>query len=115
MVLNVEVVRKRGRQACHEEESETQTEEGQTTRQRRSHRAPTKKECEDHMRTHIPFRSWCKHCLAGRGVATQHKSRRDSGEHEVAEVALDYCFLRDSEGGESVPVLVMKDRERANS
>ena len=28
----------------------------------------------------------------------------------MAEVALDYCFLRDSEGEQNVPVLVMKDR-----
>ena len=30
---------------------------------------------------------------------------------DVATVALDYCFLRNMPGEESIPVLVMRDRE----
>ncbi len=26
---------------------------------------PSVKEVEDHERTHLPFRSWCKHCVMG--------------------------------------------------
>ena len=27
---------------------------------------PTPQEVKDHERTHLPFRSWCKHCVFGR-------------------------------------------------
>ena len=29
---------------------------------------PTKEEREEHEKTHLPFRSWCRHCVRGRGV-----------------------------------------------
>ena len=50
--------------------------------------------------------------MSGRGVSTQHR-RRNLGEDsvEVATVAVDYCFLRNTTGEESIPVLVMRDRE----
>ena len=28
---------------------------------------PTKVEREEHEKTHLPFRSWCRHCVRGRG------------------------------------------------
>ena len=28
---------------------------------------PTKIEKEDHDKTHLPFRNWCRHCIRGRG------------------------------------------------
>ena len=65
-----------------------------------------------HLRTHLPYRSWCPHCVSGRGVSSQHR-RRDPGEDQVdvATVALDYCSLRNMPSGECIPVLVMRDRE----
>ena len=29
--------------------------------------APTAAQVEDHRKTHIPFRSWCRWCVLGRG------------------------------------------------
>ena len=29
-------------------------------------KAPTKEEREEHEKTHLPFRNWCKHCIRGR-------------------------------------------------
>ena len=56
---------------------------------------PTGREIEEHNRTHIPFRSWCKFC-------DQSAIKN--------EIAADYCFLRDVSGGPSQPVLVGRDR-----
>ena len=35
--------------------------------------APSKKQVDEHRETHIPFRSWCKWCVLGRGRGTQHR------------------------------------------
>ena len=67
-------------------------------------------EIQEHLRTHVPYRSRCQHCVSGRGVSTQHRRRipgKDSV--EVATVAVD-C-LRNTPGEDSIPVLVMRDRE----
>ena len=79
--------------------------------QRRQHRAPTEQEMEEHRGTHLPYRSWCPHCVAGRGPGTQHRKTRAADEKErgVASVAVDYCFLRNAVGGDYVPVVVMED------
>ena len=30
-------------------------------------RQPSHQETEEHEMTHLPFRSWCRHCIMGRG------------------------------------------------
>ena len=50
--------------------------------------------------------------MSGRGVSTQHRWRTPGEDSvEVATVAADYCFLRNTPGEESIPELVMRDRE----
>ena len=90
------------------DEFEIEREARQLGRQRHAHRLPTVVEMEEHLRTHLPCRSWCEHCVSGRGVSTQRR-RRNPGEDsvEVATVAVDYRFLRYMPGEESIPVLVM--------
>ena len=34
----------------------------------RSPRTPSKKEVDDHNRTHLPFQNWCEACIKGRGI-----------------------------------------------
>eukprot|EP00973_Karenia_brevis_P072635 10089624-Karenia_brevis.AAC.1 len=34
--------------------------------------APSRKEVEAHNATHLPYRSWCPHCVRGRGVSMHH-------------------------------------------
>ena len=34
--------------------------------------APTQTEIEEHCRTHIPFRSWCYHCVCGNALNDSH-------------------------------------------
>ena len=54
---------------------------------------PTAAEVEAHLPLHLEYRSWCRHCVAGRGVATQH--RQCSGDrHELGvTVSLVYRFM----------------------
>ena len=72
---------------------------------------PSAEERQRHEVTHLPFRDWCKVCVAG--AANDWGHRRDRGLEELAvpEVHFDYCFPRDKVGGEYVVVLVGRDRE----
>ena len=58
---------------------------------------PSKIERENHESTHLPFRNWCRHCVAGRGVASPHVKSKEKG--IIDEVAMDYCFPRGTKEG----------------
>ena len=38
-------------------------------------KGPTPREVEEHEETHLPFRNWCKVCIAARGVDDGHPDR----------------------------------------
>ena len=76
---------------------------------------PTKEEVDNHMTTHVPFRSWCPHCVRGKSKGLAH--RRQAHEHEIPTLAVDYMFMTDSqnEGEETgMPILVSKDIVNGN-
>ena len=52
--------------------------------------APSKKQVGEHRKTHIPYRSWCKWCVLGRGRGIQH---RKTGASNVPIIGVDYFFL----------------------
>ena len=58
---------------------------------------PTRKEMEEHLPTHWPFRSWCRHCVSGRCVASPHKSRsqedKEFPRRRMPTISMDHCFL----------------------
>ncbi len=70
---------------------------------------PTSREIQEHNRTHVPFRSWCPHCIAGRGADLPHM-RKPLDDAVRNEISIDYCFLRDAPGGPSQAVLAGRDR-----
>jgi len=70
---------------------------------------PTQAEIEEHYLTHIPYRSWCKHCTRGRGEAHPHR-RVHKEERAVPEVHMDYCFMGKKDE-ETQPIMVIKDRD----
>ena len=37
---------------------------------------PSQSEVDAHMLTHLPFRSWCPHCVRGKSKGKPHKSRQ---------------------------------------
>ena len=75
---------------------------------------PSLKERQEHERTHIPYRSWCRHCVAARASNPAHRGRRFAtavGEDkDMKQVSYDYCFMRDQLGSESAKILVSRDR-----
>ena len=52
---------------------------------------PSQQEVSDHKCTHLPYRSWCKWCVQGRGVGPQHYRR--GGKSAIPRVGLDYFYL----------------------
>ena len=80
---------------------------------------PTRKELAEHLCIHWPFRSWCRHCVCGRAVASPHRSRteedREFGRGRIPTISLDHCFLgsKDSEdeSAHRNPFLVCYDNE----
>ena len=76
---------------------------------------PTAKEIEEHYLTHLPFRNWCPHCIAGRGHSDHHKRQLRDVEQEVPTVSVDYAFMNSKNGEESMqPMIVLKDRMVSN-
>ena len=71
---------------------------------------PSPEEEKEHMLTHLPYRSWCVHCVRGKGRAMDHR-RQGEGDRRVPEVHLDYCFLGTATDARPKTVLVAKDRE----
>jgi len=90
-------------------------EEGAKVRIGITERAPSKEEVAMHMVNHIPFRSWCSHCVKGKAHGNQHR-RRKVREQEDREpiVSVDYMFMHDNQGEseeKGMPIMVIKDRK----
>ena len=93
---------------------------------------PTHEEVEAHNATHVPFRSWCAFCVAGKAKANPHFKGSNKVVQGENVVSLDYAFIgdrpptadgdsdadsetetggyRDSQG--NLKVLVSRDRKR---
>ena len=70
---------------------------------------PTKAAIEEHALTHLPFRSWCRHCVRGRGKELPHQQTKDKP--EMPELHVDLCFLgEEADPGNTVTVLVARER-----
>ena len=57
---------------------------------------PTKAEIEEHFPLHLQYRSWCKHCVAGKARSNQHVKKDESAERLGVTWNADYTFM----GGE---------------
>ena len=51
---------------------------------------PTARQVAEHRVSHMPFRTWCKHCILGRGRGTPH--RRGPGS-ALPVIGVDYFFM----------------------
>ena len=51
---------------------------------------PTDKQIEEHRITHLPYRSWCRWCVLGRGRGLQHRACTMS---MIPVIGMDYFFL----------------------
>mgnify|MGYP000545134345 CR=1 FL=1 len=90
-----------------EEEHEEATEES-TTKAARGPTIPSRWEKERHEIAHIPFRSWCATCVAGRGVRSPHKVKKAREEEELPRFSMDYGFLGQEDQATAV-LLAMRE------
>ena len=74
-------------------------------------KGPSEEEKRAHRVTHYPFRSWCPVCVAGRAKNYPHLRGNPKEEREFPEISFDYCFPRKETGGDSVSILVGKERK----
>ena len=84
-------------------------EEAQSARPLRPPPVPTPQMIAEHEVTHIPHRSWCPACVAGRGRSyAHHHEARDS---TVPVISADYLYFSDKGSTEkSLPTVVIRDR-----
>ena len=63
---------------------------------------PTLAEREEHERTHIPYRSYCRQCVAARASSAAHRGRNFTkaveDDKDMKQVCYDYCFTARSAG-----------------
>ena len=71
---------------------------------------PSMLEIAEHEMTHVPFRSWCRHCVRGRGKELPHL-KADGLESGIVEIHMDLCFPGEEDGSGGLTVLVAQDRE----
>ena len=66
---------------------------------------PTREEFEEHMRTHIPFRTWCEFCVKGKSRSDAHRKdageKASLGEDSIPRIGINYTFPRQEEGKRS--------------
>ena len=61
--------------------------------------------------THLPFRSWCRHCIMERGREEDCRKTMEE-ERQVPEAHLDYMFMGDEKEGQTLAFLVAREREK---
>ena len=85
--------------------------EGRRPMRRRAPEEPTRQEVEEHELTHVPFRSWCPACVAGKAKHWPHKRQESSPSEEeaVPSIHMDYWFMRDDADG-SLTVITYKEK-----
>lgn len=76
---------------------------------------PSKADVEEHELTHLPYRSWCAHCVRAKGRAADHK-KQEERHREVREFHMDYCFMgtkavKDSLNPKLNAILAVKEKE----
>ena len=92
-------------------ELDTEGEPGERkTKKMQDKKMPTRTEIEEHHLTHLPFRSWCHHCVRGRGKELPHKRGGEQG--ELPELHVDMCFSGEEKDPHNT-ITVMVARERS--
>ena len=101
----------------------------ETVRTPKVEEKPSEEEVDHHNVTHIPYISWCKHCIMGKGRTRDHK-RLNNRKRGMPTVSLDYGFMssarneddedleaatKEEQGQEGeMPILVGHDSQTGN-
>jgi hypothetical protein len=96
------------------EDGEDDEAESRTRRVKRMFdpKLPTQAEVKEHQLTHLPFRSWCHHCVNGRGKEMPHEREKTSDEQTLPEYRLDYAFPGDEEGNKLKTLVIVEKRSK---
>ena len=71
-------------------------------------KVPTAAEIMAHNITHLPYRSWCPHCVAARRPNSHHARSKTEDRKASPLLVADYCFMKDNEDEDIVTVLVVR-------
>ena len=76
-------------------------------------KTPSPEEYRVHRLTHLPYRSWCPHCVRAKKRNPPHKkkSSKDAERRTVPAIAIDYMYMTNREFGQGNPIVVVKDSE----
>ena len=74
------------------DEDETEN-EGVAPKVARQPGQPTAEERRAHEVCHVPYRSWCKHCVRGRGRRRPHCRIGSGRDEDLPHAAIDYTFF----------------------
>ena len=92
-----------------DEEEEEENGEREVTRVQ-DPKAPTAEERRTHAMTHLPFRSWCRHCVRGKGK--EEPCRAGGEEKKIGpDIHMDFMFMGEEAGGKTLTILIAKERE----
>lgn len=69
---------------------------------------PSRMEVEDHCKTHLPYRNWCRHCVRGKGTEAAHRKGKEEG--NMPEFHVDFAFPGDEGEKGTLTMLVAKER-----
>ena len=67
---------------------------------------PSQHEIDLHNLNHLPYMSWCPHCVATRRPNVKHSTSKT--ESTLPLLVTDYCYLRDSVDQDPLTVLVAR-------
>ena len=71
---------------------------------------PTTRERDEHMAAHLPYRSWCPYCVAGRGISAHHVAAGGDREKLGITIRLGYCFTTPEDTEKDMcPMLILCD------
>ena len=65
---------------------------------------PSKEEVEKHNMSHLPYRSWCRHCVRGKGKELAHK--KANRETEMHKFHFDWVIPGEEEPRITLTVMV---------
>ena len=68
---------------------------------------PTKAEVDAHYPLHAEYRSWCKHCVAGKASSRLHHAGNAEDEPLGVTVSIDYCFMVAEESEEGMDAILV--------
>ena len=74
----------------------------------------SKREKEEHERTHAPYRSWCSVCVKARGLKMPHRRRNSdqNKEEKIPRISMDYLYMskQDEEAKENPMLVVLNEQ-----